>query len=175
MVATSKSVFVPINVDPTCVHPPYPPNNTNCNECACLFNYMNCSCSYSEHCLNVAASLGLNCSTADGPVQYVVGVVTNTVNSKFEPCLLQRICNCLLRDTNDIDLEDACYKLCLKNDGDTADSVTGALKDNDEVCSRVKNQFCRRHTKNGRSTKCARICVEGDTCVSNITYHQTDV
>ena len=144
--------------------------------CACIFNETNCPIDYPEHCINVAISLGLNCSSAD-VLAYFVAVFSGTHSvdtpENITECLLERVCGCLSRYANHIllrEVEDICRQLCVMPDtSSTSASWTGTLNGNDYVCDAVHSQYCRRYMISGRPTECATVCVQEDSCVSVYT------
>ena len=148
---------------------PRHPSRGACNECACLFN-RNCS---SEQCVDVLETLGLNCSRADGPVDYVLQVLDNTQDrtDDVKRCLLERICGCLSRNRKHQRLERLCHGLCMKPNASDVTSMPKmeTLYSNFSVCATVNKQFCRRFKEKGRPAECAQRCVQEASCVRDFT------
>ena len=136
--------------------------------------------------MNVALTLGLSCGSTEGPVDYVVTVLNDTIEGEttanaIRPCLLDRICRCLSRNASHSvleEIEDICRQVCLRptpnmnvsNSSDntrrnTAMPIMGILHDDNGVCDPVHSQYCRRHGRRGRPAECARVCVLEDSCV----------
>lgn len=145
--------------------PPHP-SQGSCNECACLFKHKRCP---SERCMDVPETLGLNCSRADGPVDYVIQMLSNTQNrtDNVRRCLLERICGCLSRNKKNEKLESKCYELCMKPNSSDIMSMPmmETMYRNHSVCTIVNRQYCRRYKEKGRPSECARRCVQEESCV----------
>ena len=164
------------NADLNCTEHPLCPSSRRCDECACLFNETNCP---NDYCINVAVSLGLNCSSTDGILEYFAAVLNGTHNVETDgnvtECLLERVCHCLSRNANHrklLEAEEICRLLCVMPDtSDTMSSWTGTLNGNDDVCDQVHSQYCRRHRTSGRPTECASVCVQEDSCVRVYIHH----
>ena len=132
------------------------------NECACLFNHMDTA----GDCTAIPESLGLNCSSPDSPVEYILDIPNDSKEDDENEtlCVLERVCQCLSRKANHsvlLEIEDTCRESCsLRNReknpglGNPRDSV---------VCHKVHSQYCRRLNRHG---KCASYCAQEDYCVS---------
>ena len=165
--------------DELCKSPPLcPPDGTSCDECSCLFNHGNCPRDYFNYCLDTYISLGLNCDSGHGPVGYTVAaLMEDRENRTVTPCLLGRMCDCLSRQANHPILptvEEVCRLLCVLPETGSSTlfarthlNLMGLLNSNTTVCDSVHSQYCRRHTEAGRTTDCARVCVQENSCVSS--------
>ena len=145
-----------------------------CNECRCLFHHSHCATT--QYCSNTLFNLGLNCSSHEGAVRFLLSALedtsTNLTNANTTLCLSRRICRCLSRGAvHDrlIDTEEQCRQLCMVSEQmeKTFPSKMGALSENKDVCNPVYAQFCRRHKMSGRSVNCARQCKLQGSCVSS--------
>ena len=168
-----------IITDRDCVRPPLcSPPASRCLECSCLFNQNNCQNIFPRHCSDVEVSLGLNCGSAEGPIEYVVAALNETVmeneSRNITQCLLRRVCKCLSRNTEHKmieNVEESCQELCTMPPNIRASLMTKmmphmSLNGDREVCDPVHSQYCRRHRRMGRPTECARVCVQEGSCVS---------
>ena len=138
--------------------------------------------------MNVALTLGLNCGSTQGPVDYVVAALNDTIDgettaSVIRPCLLDRICRCLSRNANHsvlAEIEEICRQVCLRpipnisdSSANTSSDIMGVLHGDNQVCDPVQSQYCRRHRRQGRPAECARVCVLEDSCVRGILGHHS--
>ena len=168
-----------------------------CGECRCLFNSGNCTNKFPGHCFSAQLNLGLNCSSPDGPIEFVLNLLNETTTTNeitnMTLCLSRRICHCLSRRAKHnrlIDIEEQCRQLCVmptrpvKNSRPMMGSLPmmgsppvmgsppmmGSLSGDMGVCNSVHGHYCRRHTMSGRSVDCARECMLQGNCVSIIVY-----
>ena len=156
----------------------------NCEEdfkrldCACLFNY-NITVP-TGFCKTVHESLGLNCSSQDDPVSYVVNEVELTEEergnlSNRTLCVIERVCQCLSRPARHnflLEIEETCHQYCLSTGNSNQTSqLTGGPLGSSGMCSTVHSHYCRRHRVDGRPQKCAAYCAQEDVCVSLINCY----
>ena len=140
------------------------------DECACLFNHNN------NDCTMVAESLGLNCTSHDATVVYILQELSEELKND-SLCVLETVCRCLKRDANHSmleEIEETCRQFCPGKKSPVPPPPPPPLPPmlslegdgEEDVCRGVHNQYCRRHMKGMRRRECAAYCVQENDCVS---------
>ena len=124
----------------------------------------------------VAESLGLNCTSHDAAVVYILQElsVTSEELNNDSLCVLETVCRCLNRDANHSmlgEIEETCRQFCPGKNSPVPPPPPPQMLSlegdgEEDVCRGVHNQYCRRHMEGMRRRECAAYCVQENDCVS---------